>query len=112
MQEILEQDKIDLHDMQKFHAWLDEVKGFDQTPMINLAFLAGEVGEVINALRGLQRAEDDGAFEQAQAHIAEELADCLAFIAKLGNILDIDLEMAYRKKMRRNIGRTWHPNNR
>ena len=98
--------------MQAFHAWLDEVKGFDQSPMLNLAYLAGEVGEVINALRGLQRAEDDGAFERAQAHIAEELADCLAFIAKLGNILEIDLHDAYREKMRVNIGRTWHPRNR
>ncbi len=111
MEHILDQETLGLRDMQQFHAWLDEIKGFDQTPLINLAFLAGEVGEVINAVRGLQRAEDDGATDQAHAHIAEELADCLAFIAKLGNILEIDLQTAYRQKMRHNIGRTWHPNN-
>ncbi len=104
--EIIESDSINLHQMQAFHAWLDEVKQFDQSVMINLAYLAGEVGEVINAVRDSQRAEAE-AIEVARDHIAEELADCLAFISKLANYMDIDLQAAYIAKMKKNIGRTW-----
>ncbi len=109
MKEILEQDKVDLRDMQRFHAWLDELKQFDQAIMPNLAFLAGEVGEVINAVRDLDRLGPEGSLDDARAHIAEELADCLAYISKLANYMEIDLQEAYVKKMTRNIGRTWKP---
>ncbi|MGB1252009.1 MAG: MazG nucleotide pyrophosphohydrolase domain-containing protein [Candidatus Promineifilaceae bacterium] len=108
---ILEQERIDLRDMQKFHVWLDELKQFDQEPMTNLAYLAGEVGEVINAVRYLRRSDEAG-LEAAREHIAEELADCLAFISKLANCFEIDLQDAYVKKMTHNIGRTWDKDNR
>ncbi len=111
MEAILEKDRVDLNDMQQFHAWLDELKQFDQDPMRNLAYLAGEVGEVINAVRYLQRSDEEG-LEKARDHIAEELADCLAFIAKLANGFEIDLNDAYKTKMKRNIGRTWPKANR
>lgn len=108
MKEILEQERVDLRDMQKFHEWLDEVKGFDQNVMINLAYLAGEVGEVINAVRDSQKVGPNGSLDEERSHIAEELADCLAFISKLANNMDIDLHEAYVAKMKRNIGRTWN----
>ncbi len=107
MKEILDQQSINLHDMQQFHRWLDDVKQFDQSIMINLAYLAGEVGEVINAVRDAQRIGQNDSLDDARAHIAEELADCLAFISKLANYIDIDLTAAYITKMQRNISRTW-----
>ena len=107
MKDILLQETVDLRDMQRFHAWLDELKQFDQTVMPNLAYLAGEVGEVINAVRDLERLGPDGSLDDARAHIAEELADCLAYISKLANYMEIDLQQAYVDKMTKNIGRTW-----
>ena len=111
MESILEQERVDLRDMQAFHQWLDEVKQFDKDPMTNLAYLAGEVGEVINAVRYLRRT-DEAEVEAAREHIAEELADCLAFISKLANVFEIDLQEAYVQKMTRNIGRTWAKDSR
>lgn len=111
MDSILEQERIDLRDMQAFHEWLDEIKQFDKDPMTNLAYLAGEVGEVINAVRYLRRSDEAG-LEAAREHIAEELSDCLAFICKLANRFEIDLHDAYVQKMTHNVGRTWQPNNR
>ncbi|HFC12960.1 MAG TPA: hypothetical protein ENJ56_08980 [Anaerolineae bacterium] len=107
MQELLTQEKIGLTDMQQFHIWLDELKQFDQAIMPNLAYLAGEVGEVINAVRDMERLGKDEPSETAREHIAEELADCLAYICKLANYMQIDLQKAYAGKMERNIGRTW-----
>lgn len=111
MESILKQKSVDLRDMQQFHLWLDELKQFDKEPMTNLAYLAGEVGEVINAVRYLHRS-DEAEVEAATAHIAEELADCLAFISKLANYFEIDLQDAYVQKMKCNIGRTWRDDNR
>ena len=67
--------------------------------------------EVINAVRYLRRT-DEAEVEAARAHIAEELADCLAFISKLANGFEIDLQEAYVQKMKRNIGRTWRKDSR
>lgn len=39
--------------------------------------------------------------------LAEELADCLAYVVKLANYAGVDLEAAYLTKMRRNLGREW-----
>ena len=111
MDSILEQERVDLRNMQAFHEWLDEIKQFDKDPMTNLAYLAGEVGEVINAVRYLRRSDEEQV-EAAREHIAEELADCLAFISKLANCFEIDLHDAYVQKMRRNIGRTWRKDSR
>lgn len=41
--------------------------------------------------------------------LAEELADCLAYLVKLANYAGVDLEAAYLAKMRRNLGREWRP---
>jgi NTP pyrophosphatase (non-canonical NTP hydrolase) len=114
MIEILEQERPTLDDFQAFHRWLDAEKGFDQDPFRNVAYLASEVGEVVQALRDYLRAADDHPAEgdplvaEARCRIGEELADCLAYIVKLANIADIDLQVAYVDKMKRNVSRDWH----
>jgi NTP pyrophosphatase (non-canonical NTP hydrolase) len=35
------------------------------------------------------------------------LADCLAYILKLANYMEVDLEEAYLEKMKTNVGRNW-----
>ena len=114
MLDILNRDPLTLSDMQEFHQALDNEKGFDTDFVRNVAYMAAEVGEVLNAYRGFDssRADNftnDATTETALAGVAEELADCLAYVVKLANYADIDLEDAYVAKMSRNISRKWDP---
>lgn len=114
MLDILNRAPLTLSDMQEFHHALDNEKGFDTDFVRNVAYMAAEVGEVLNAFRGFDRSRSDqissdAATETALADVAEELADCLAYVVKLANYADIDLEDAYVSKMSRNISRTWDP---
>lgn len=96
-----------LSDCQAFHRWLDCEKGFSDDLPTNVMLLVEEVGEVAKEVRRLLHASDEGVRQGARDHLREELADCLAFIAKLANYTDIDLEQAYVEKMTKNIGRNW-----
>ncbi len=58
--------------------------------------------------RDEQHTDDlNAALAQQRESLAEELADCLAYLVKLANYAGIDLEAAYLTKMRRNLGREW-----
>lgn len=112
MLDILNRAPLTLSDMQEFHHALDNEKGFDTDFVRNVAYMAAEVGEVLNAFRGLESSgrdhdSNDASMETALADVADELADCLAYVVKLANYADIDLEDAYIAKMSRNISRTW-----
>lgn len=114
MLDILNRDPLTLSDMQEFHQALDNEKGFDTDFVRNVAYMAAEVGEVLNAYRGFDSSRADNftndvTTETALAGVAEELADCLAYVVKLANYADIDLEDAYVAKMSRNISRKWDP---
>ncbi|MFN2292741.1 MAG: hypothetical protein ACK2UC_16230 [Anaerolineae bacterium] len=47
------------------------------------------------------------ALEQRRGRIEAELADCMAYLLKLANYVGIDLEQAYREKMKVNETRSW-----
>jgi len=99
-----------LQECQAFHRWLDEQKGFSNDLPANVMLLVEEVGEVAKAVRSYLkggRLGDSQEQELARDHLREELADCLAYIAKLANYTDIDLERAYVEKMRYNMTRVW-----
>jgi len=70
--------------------------------------LSEGIGEVVGAIRGFKKADEPSALEEARAHLGKELADCLAYILKLANYGDIDLQEAYMRKMERNLNRIWH----
>ena len=108
MTDLLAKKRLDIRDLQAFHALLDEEKGFDQDMLRNIAYLAGELGEVVHAARRFQRQRGQPGGQQARDHLGEELADCLAYLLKLANYADIDLQAAYVTKMQRNVDRTWH----
>lgn len=99
---------LTLRDMQAFHRALDQAKHFDLDLIRNIAYLAGELGEVVQAARRWQREQQTPAADQAAEHLGCELADCLAYLLKLANYAGIDLEAAYVSKMRYNLSRTWH----
>jgi len=105
--ELLTGETLEIRDLQAFHVMLDREKAFDLDLFRNVAYLVGELGEMVHAARQFQRAE--GTLERAETreHLGEELADCLAYLLKLANYAGIDLQAAYVRKMRRNVTRTW-----
>jgi len=106
--QLLLKDSLGLQDLQAFHKVLDNEKHFDQDVFRNIAYLSGEVGELVSAIRGLCKAKDASDEADARIHVGEELADCLAYIVKLANYTDVDLHEAYFNKMQRNTNREWH----
>ena len=109
-----------LSDYQQFHQQLDAHKQFDPDLFFNYILLTSELGETANELikiwdeaRTLMangRSPEEARQTAVLAHrdtLAEELADLLAYTIKLANYTGIDLEQAYRDKMRRNIDRIW-----
>ena len=105
---------------QKFHRFLDSEKQFDPNIFYNYILLVEEMGELARDLtkvwtrktsleaEGLS-AEDahHEAMREKQTDIGGELADLLAYILKMANYMDIDLEQAYVSKMMKNINRQW-----
>jgi NTP pyrophosphatase (non-canonical NTP hydrolase) len=99
---------LDLQQVQRFHERLDAAKGFDRDPVRNVAYLVEELGEVSRAVRRLNRSESSESDRQElREDLAEELADCLAYLAKIASYHGIDLEAAYIDKMQRNLKREW-----
>jgi NTP pyrophosphatase (non-canonical NTP hydrolase) len=103
----LDRDDLTIRDAQAFHEHLDQEKHFDTDMLRNVAYLTSEVGEVVMAVREFKNAEHATAEARARAHMGEELADCLAYLLKLANYADVDLQAAYVEKMQRNLTRTW-----
>jgi len=97
-----------LRELQRFHESLDREKKFDRDMIANTAYLAEEVGEVVSAIRQLNRVHEDAERDQAKGHLGAELSDCLAYILKLANYAEIDLQDAYLRKMQKNLGRDWN----
>lgn len=67
--------------------------------------MAGEAGEVCNAVKKLRRVECGivqaaGPADRSQAvsEISEEIADTFIYLVLLANVLNIDLESAVREK--------------
>ena len=109
-----------LSSYQKFHNFLDKEKEFDPDLFYNYMLLVEEVGELARDFTklwarrsNLLNAGMDGVEAQQQAlrehrtQIGDDLADMMAYILKLANYIDVDLEQAYVAKMMRNINRQW-----
>lgn len=96
-----------LSDFQKFHRQLDHDKGFLTDPYINMLLLQEEVGELSSAFVKRWRADATSDSADVQRSIREELADVLAYVIKLANYVDVDLEDAYLEKMHINTARSW-----
>jgi len=106
--QLLSKDEFGLQELQAFHREFDEEKHFDQDIFRNIAYLSGEIGELVSAIRTLRKANDISDKSVARIQVGEELADCLAYIVKLANYAEIDLHKAYVNKMRKNTDREWH----
>ena len=109
MNDQLSKDILGLKDLQAFHRELDAEKNFDQDIFRNIAYLSGEIGELVSAIRKHRKANGDAEEAEARNHVGDELADCLAYVVKLANYAEIDLHDAYTNKMKHNLNREWHP---
>jgi NTP pyrophosphatase (non-canonical NTP hydrolase)/thymidylate kinase len=105
---------------QQFHAELDRAKGFITDLYFNYLCLSEEVGELGSELAQLWREEAQlrvqgetiegarlAALRGRRQALESELADCMAYLLKMANYADIDLESAYLRKMGLNASRTW-----
>jgi len=108
MTDLLSKDALSLQDLQAFHLELDKEKQFDQDIFRNIAYLSGEIGELVSAIKKFRKIQDSSEEVDARNHVGEELADCLAYVVKLANYANIDLQEAYVNKMRHNLTREWH----
>jgi NTP pyrophosphatase (non-canonical NTP hydrolase) len=88
-------DGASLREWQAFHARLDECKSFDRDLLHNVAYLCGEIGELVGVLQDLRRREPAFSAERSQSRVGEELADILAYVLKLASYAGIDLQTAY-----------------
>lgn len=109
-----------LADYQRFHDELDQTKGFNTDMYFNYLCLSEEIGELSSELARLWVEENamvaqgmkteqarEVALRQRQPALESELADCMAYLLKLANYANIDLETAYLGKMMTNQDRIW-----
>jgi NTP pyrophosphatase (non-canonical NTP hydrolase) len=95
-----------VHELEALHGWL----GAD---LVRNGFLMGEeVGELLGAMRKVQRQLDAGQPRDALPpalveHVGEEIVDVLNYLLAIANRLDIDVEAAFRAKNAINQGRRW-----
>ena len=93
------------------HAWISQWEEGYWHPLSNLARLTEETGELARAINHVHGDKKKKSTE-AEAAIAEELADVLFVVVTLANQLDVDLTDAFRAVMRkydiRDAGR-WTP---
>lgn len=83
---------------QQVDAWISQFEDGYWPPLANLARLTEEVGELARELNhhfGPKTKKRD----EAEADIAEELADCMFVLACIANSLNIDLEAAFAATM-------------
>jgi NTP pyrophosphatase (non-canonical NTP hydrolase) len=69
----------------------------------NLAMaLAGEVGELMEIFQWLTPDESARVMTDAAGRVREEMADVLAYLLRLADVLDVDLEAALAEKIVKN----------
>ncbi len=64
--------------------------------------LAGEVGELMEIFQWLTPDESVRVMTDAAGKVREEMADVLAYLLRLADVLDVDLEAALAEKMVKN----------
>ncbi len=104
---VFDQEHRRLADFQRWHQALDQEKGFLQDIYFNFICLTEEIGELGAVLAQAWRAQLGDQGQDHRPALREELADCLAYLLKLANYADVDLETAYLDKMNLNRERRW-----
>ena len=95
-----------LKELQIFYARISKERGFDkETAQDTLLLMVEEVGELARAVRKQAGIKTD---DKSKVYaLEEELADILAYLLHISNILNIDLDEAFWKKEEENKKRNW-----
>jgi deoxyguanosine kinase len=109
-----------LPDLQRLHIELDAAKHFNTDLYFNYLCLSEEMGELGSEFAKtwlvetslIAKGEEPGtarqqALNQNREALRSELADCMAYLLKLANYAEVDLESAYLSKMAQNRTRSW-----
>ena len=95
-----------LKELQVFYAEKSKERGFDkETAQDTLLLMMEEIGELARAVRKQAGIKIDNKSDVYA--IEEELADILAYLLHLSNILNLDLEDSFWKKEKENQKRVW-----
>ncbi|MCX8179425.1 MAG: nucleotide pyrophosphohydrolase [Candidatus Aenigmarchaeota archaeon] len=98
------QKNFDQEYFESFWKIKDEKTFIDRLQYLTVA-LTGEIGEYANILKKISRDFENlnqSITEQRKKELAEELVDCFIYIVITANLLDIDLEKEYLKKLEKN----------
>jgi NTP pyrophosphatase (non-canonical NTP hydrolase) len=101
-------DNPTLHDLQEYIKRMMAERGFSDEPANipkRFMFLLEETGEFARAARKVVGTKF--AADTHTAELADEAADVFIVLLGLCNMLDIDLEQAFRTKEAKNNQRTW-----
>lgn len=72
----------------------------------NLAMaVAGEAGELAEIFQWLSPEQSIALDDRTRAHTGEEIVDVLQYLLRLADVLDIDVDKAFREKITRNEAR-------
>jgi len=98
--------KHTLKELQAYFAEKSKERGFDkETAQDTLLLMIEEVGELARAIRKRVGIKSD---DKSRIYpVQEELADILAYLLHLSNILKLDLEESFWKKEEENKKRVW-----
>ena len=95
-----------LKDFQKYVQQMCEERGFNHETLAQIFVLfTEEVGEMARVVRKIDGMKTDVLAKKPDAD--EELADLFIYLLDMANVLDVDLELAFRKKEEKNKLRTW-----
>jgi NTP pyrophosphatase (non-canonical NTP hydrolase) len=97
-----------LHDLQDYVFKMVKSRGFsDEGDLQIMLLLMEEIGELAKAIRYQEHVKVSNGNRVKDVSLANELADCLIYLLDLANVLNIDMEKAFREKEIINSRRKW-----
>jgi NTP pyrophosphatase (non-canonical NTP hydrolase) len=98
------QKDFDKEYFKKFWEINDEKTFIERLQYLTVA-LAGEIGEYANIVKKISRDFEnlnDAVSDERKQSLIEEMTDCFIYIIIIANLLGIDLEKEYMKKLEKN----------
>lgn len=97
-----------LDDIQTYVKEMVEERGFHKETISQVCLLlTEEVGELVKSVRKSHNGMAIDKNKQYDHNPAEEIADILIVLSTVANMLNIDMEQAFRDKEEHNKKRTW-----
>jgi len=106
MDELILPESPKIQDYQDYIAKMVKARGFDKNTIAEeMLLFAEEFGELAKVVRKASGMKTDETAIHSSAE--DELADVFNYLLNIANLLDVDLEVAFRKKEEKNKLRKW-----